>query len=135
MTRKVVIAGAGHAAGQVVATLRQKQFDGHVVLIGEERWLPYQRPPLSKKYLAGELPAERLFFKPPGFYEDPAIEVRPSTVVTAIDRDAQNVETSAGDTFDYDALVLAIGSHARTLNIDGENLAGVHYLRCLPAGP
>ena len=59
MSTSVVIAGAGHAAGQVVATLRQKQFDGMITLIGEEPWLPYQRPPLSKKFLAGELLAER----------------------------------------------------------------------------
>ena len=73
MAQTVVIAGAGHAAGQIVATLRKKQFDGDIVLIGDESWLPYQRPPLSKKYLAGELPAERLHFKPPDFYDYPAV--------------------------------------------------------------
>ncbi|MGH8166297.1 MAG: FAD-dependent oxidoreductase, partial [Woeseiaceae bacterium] len=67
-TSKVVIAGAGHAAGQLVATLRQKKHEGEILLIGEEPWLPYQRPPLSKKFLAGELPAERLYVKPPSFY-------------------------------------------------------------------
>jgi len=60
MTETVVIAGAGHAAGQVVATLKHKKFAGRIVLVGEESHLPYQRPPLSKKFLAGELQAERL---------------------------------------------------------------------------
>jgi 3-phenylpropionate/trans-cinnamate dioxygenase ferredoxin reductase subunit len=79
MTQRVVIAGAGHAAGQVVASLKQKKFDGIIVLVGEEAWLPYQRPPLSKKYLAGEMPAERLYVKPSSFYDDPAIEVHLNT--------------------------------------------------------
>ena len=57
MANKIVIVGAGHAAGQVVATLKQKKYEGNICLIGEEAYLPYQRPPLSKKYLAGELPA------------------------------------------------------------------------------
>ena len=131
MAQKVVIAGAGHAAGQVVATLRQKQFDGDIVLIGEERWLPYQRPPLSKKYLAGELPAERLHFKPPDFYDDPAVDVRLNTEISAVHCVDHNIETAAGDRVDYDKLVLALGSRARQLNVAGNNLGGVHYLRTI----
>ena len=131
MAQKVVIAGAGHAAGQVVATLRQKQFDGDIVLIGEERWLPYQRPPLSKKYLAGELPAERLHFKPPDFYDDPAVDVRLNTEISAVHCVDHNIETAAGDRVDYDKLVLALGSRARQLNVEGNNLGGVHYLRTI----
>jgi len=131
VAQKVVIAGAGHAAGQVVATLRQKQFDGDIVLIGEERWLPYQRPPLSKKYLAGELPAERLHFKPPDFYEDPAVEVRLNTEISAVHCVDHNIETASGDRVDYDKLVLALGSRARPLNVEGNNLGGVHYLRTI----
>ena len=131
MAQKVVIAGAGHAAGQVVATLRQKQFDGDIVLIGEERWLPYQRPPLSKKYLAGELPAERLHFKPRVFYDDPAVEVRLNTEISAVDCVDHNIETASGDRVDYDKLVLALGSRARRLNVEGSNLGRVHYLRTI----
>ena len=59
MTERVVIAGAGHAAGQVVASLKMQKFDGEIVLVGDEPHLPYQRPPLSKKFLSGDLPAER----------------------------------------------------------------------------
>ena len=129
MTENVVIAGAGHAAGQVVASLRQKKFAGRIVLIGEESWLPYQRPPLSKKFLAGALSAERLYFKPASFYDDPDIEVHLGTRITAIDRDACSVISGDGDVFTYDKLVLALGSRPRTLSLPGADLAGIHYLR------
>jgi len=131
MVQRVVIAGAGHAAGQVVASLKQKKFDGTIVLIGEERWLPYQRPPLSKKYLAGEMPAERLYVKPSSFYDDPAIEVHRNTEIVAIHRHDRNIETAAGDRIDYDKLVLATGSRARLLDVAGSDLNGVHYLRSI----
>jgi 3-phenylpropionate/trans-cinnamate dioxygenase ferredoxin reductase subunit len=131
VAQKVVIAGAGHAAGQVLATLRQKQFDGDIVLVGAESWLPYQRPPLSKKYLAGELPAERLHFRPPDFYDDPAVEVRLNTEIVAIHCADHNIETASGGRVDYDKLILALGSRPRPLNVEGSNLDGVHYLRTI----
>lgn len=126
---KVVIAGAGHAAGQAVATLKQKNFAGQIVLLGNENWYPYQRPPLSKKFLAGELPAERLYVKPPSFYEDDNIVVRLGTRVSAIDRASRRVQTADGDDFEYDKLILALGSKPRRIAVPGEALAGVHYLR------
>jgi len=126
---RIVVAGAGHAAGQVVATLRQRHFSGQIVLVGEEPWLPYQRPPLSKKFLAGEIPAKRLFLKPESFYDDPQIQVRLETRVTAIDRDAKMLRVDSGDDIGYDKLVLALGSRARTLDIEGADLKGVHCLR------
>jgi len=126
---RIVVAGAGHAAGQVVATLRQRHFSGQIVLVGEEPWLPYQRPPLSKKFLAGEIPAKRLFLKPESFYDDPQIQVRLETRVTAIDRDAKMLRVDSGDDIGYDKLVLALGSRARTLDIEGTDLKGVHSLR------
>ena len=129
MTETVVIVGAGHAAGQVVASLRQKKFAGRIVLIGEESWLPYQRPPLSKKFLAGALSAERLYFKPASFYDDPDIEVHLGTRITSIDRDTCSVKSRDGDVFTYDKLVLALGSRPRTLSLPGADLAGIHYLR------
>ncbi|MGI9225925.1 MAG: NAD(P)/FAD-dependent oxidoreductase [Woeseiaceae bacterium] len=131
MVQRVVIAGAGHAAGQVIASLKQKKFDGTIVLIGEEPWLPYQRPPLSKKYLAGEMPAERLYVKPSSFYDDPAIEVHRSTEIAAIHRDDRNIETTSGDRIAYDKLVIATGSRARQLDVAGSDLNGVHYLRSI----
>ncbi|MDX1480329.1 MAG: FAD-dependent oxidoreductase [Woeseiaceae bacterium] len=131
MSDSVVIAGAGHAAGQVVATLKQKKFDGPVVMLGEEPYLPYQRPPLSKKFLAGEMPAERLYFKPPSFYDDDNIEIVLDTRVERIDRDGHTVRTADGREFTYGKLVLATGSRVRRLRVEGNDLEGVHYLRTI----
>lgn len=128
MVERVVIAGAGHGAGQAVAALKQKNFDGEIVLVGDEPYLPYQRPPLSKKYLAGELAVERLLFKPEAFYDQPNFDVRLSTRVTSIDRGERRVATEAGPV-EYDWLILATGSRVRRLMIDGADLDGVHYLR------
>jgi len=131
VTERVVIAGAGHAAGQLVASLKRQKFDGQIVLVGDEAYLPYQRPPLSKKFLSGDLAAERLYVKPPAFYDDPQIELRLETVVTKIDRDNNALGTKNGDDIPYDKLILALGSRVRRLSIDGADLAGVHYLRTI----
>jgi 3-phenylpropionate/trans-cinnamate dioxygenase ferredoxin reductase subunit len=131
VTEKIVIAGAGHAAGQIITTLRQQKFEGQIVLIGDEPYLPYQRPPLSKKFLAGEMPAERLYVKPESFYEDPRIDLRLETTVTAIDREAKTVKIEDGDDIAYDKLVLSLGSRARTLPVEGADLQRVHYLRSI----
>jgi 3-phenylpropionate/trans-cinnamate dioxygenase ferredoxin reductase subunit len=114
-----------------VASLRQKGFDGRIVLVGEEAWLPYQRPPLSKKFLAGELPAERLYVKPADFYDAPDIDVLLKTRIAAIDRAEQSVVTSAGEQIAYDTLVLATGSRVRRVDVPGSDLEGVHYLRSI----
>jgi len=131
MGNTVAIVGAGHAAGQVVATLKQKKFDGKIVLIGEEPWLPYQRPPLSKKFLAGELPAERLHFKPESFYDDPAIEIRLNTRIEAVDRGGKTLRTTDGETLAFDKLVFATGTRPRLLDLPGVELTGIHYLRTI----
>jgi len=127
----VVIAGAGHAAGQVVATLKQKKFAGRIVLIGDEPYLPYQRPPLSKKYLAGELDAERLHFKPASFYDAANIELRLNTRVERIAADTHTLYTGNGDSIVYDKLVLALGSRVRHIPLPGTELDGVYYLRTI----
>jgi 3-phenylpropionate/trans-cinnamate dioxygenase ferredoxin reductase component len=129
MSSKVVIAGAGQAAGQVVASLRQKKYGGKIVLLGDEKHYPYQRPPLSKKFLAGKIPAERLYVKPPAFYDDPGIDVRLSTRVTSIDPSGKIVTDSNGQKYDYDDLVIATGARVRKLDLPGSGLAGIHYLR------
>lgn len=131
MTEKIVIAGAGHAAGQIVSTLRQQDFDGQIVLIGDEPYLPYQRPPLSKKFLASEMPVERLYVKPEHFYDDPEIDVRLQTTITAIDRDAKTLKIDGGEDIDYDKLILALGSRPRPLSVEGANLESVHCLRTI----
>ncbi|MCH9693975.1 MAG: FAD-dependent oxidoreductase [Gammaproteobacteria bacterium] len=129
MTDQIVIAGAGHAAGQVVATLKQQKFAGSIILIGEEPYLPYQRPPLSKKFLSGEMPPERLYVKPASFYDDPQIELRLDTRVTSIDRNERRIMTSTDDGIHYDKLILALGSRVRRMAVPGAELAGIHYLR------
>jgi 3-phenylpropionate/trans-cinnamate dioxygenase ferredoxin reductase subunit len=131
LTKRVVIAGAGHAAGQVVASLRQFKFDGQIVLVGDEPYLPYQRPPLSKKFLSGDLPAERLYVKPESFYDDPAISLQLDTSIAAIDREAKCLRIEDGDDVEFDTLVIATGSRVRRLPIEGADLKGVHYLRSI----
>jgi 3-phenylpropionate/trans-cinnamate dioxygenase ferredoxin reductase subunit len=131
MVDTVVIAGAGHGAGQVVATLKQKKFAGKIILIGDEPYLPYQRPPLSKKFLSGDLDAERLHFKPASFYDDPQISVHLGTSVASIDRTGKKIATSDGVEFTYDKLVLALGSRVRKIDIPGHDLPGIHYLRSI----
>lgn len=129
MVEKVVIVGAGHASGQLVASLKQHKFAGPILLIGDEPYLPYQRPPLSKKFLAGELTADRLLVKPESFYDDAQIEVRLNTRVTEIDRERKTVKTDSDDEIQYDKLILALGSRVRQLPVEGIDLDGVHYLR------
>jgi 3-phenylpropionate/trans-cinnamate dioxygenase ferredoxin reductase subunit len=131
MTAKLIIVGAGHAAGQAVATLRQKKFAGEVRLIGAERWLPYQRPPLSKKFLAGQLPAERLYVKPPAFYDDPSVAGELGTRIARIDRKRRQVVPEIGPAAPYDKLILAVGASARRLDLPGCELPGIHYLRTI----
>lgn len=131
MTHNVVIAGAGHAAGQAVVTLMHHDFPGRIVLVGEEPQLPYQRPPLSKKYLAGELAAERLYLKPPSFFDDPRIEVLSRTRVEHVDREACRLQTADGAPIPYDTLILATGSRVRRLDVEGAALGGIFYLRTI----
>ncbi len=129
--KRIVIAGAGHAAGQLIASLQQKKFAGDIVLVGDEKFLPYQRPPLSKKFLAGEMPAERLFFRPASFYENAGVDLRLHTRVSTIDRVAKSLITETGEEFSYDTLVLATGSRVRVVPVPGHDLDGVHYLRSI----
>lgn len=114
-----------------MATLLQKKFAGEIVLIGEEPWLPYQRPPLSKKFLAKEMPPERLHFKADSFYDHAQIRVLLNTTVDSIDRDGKTVTTGSGETISYDQLVLSLGSSVKKLELPGSELPGIHYLRTI----
>lgn len=127
----VLIVGAGHAAGQACASLRQEGFEGKIILIGDEPYLPYQRPPLSKKFLSGEIGVDRVHFKPPEFYIDADIEFKLETRVAAIDRQSRLVTLEGGDELAYDKLILATGSRVRRLACPGHELEGVHYLRTI----
>ncbi|MDZ7711471.1 MAG: FAD-dependent oxidoreductase [Roseovarius sp.] len=127
----VVVIGAGQAGASLVARLRSQGFDGAITLLGEEPVPPYQRPPLSKKYLLGEMALERLFLRPESAYAEAGIDLRTATRVTAIDRAAQEVVTGE-DRLGYDTLVLATGSRPRRLPpAIGGDLGGVHVVRTL----
>lgn len=129
MYQQIVIAGAGQAAVQAVATLRRAGYAGGLTLVGEEPWLPYQRPPLSKKYLAGALERERLFIRPEKFFTEHQVALRLGRRVTAIERREQRLRLDDGEVLAYDALLLATGSQPRRLLTPGANLSGVYYLR------
>lgn len=131
MTQHLVIVGGGQAATQAVQTSRQLGFDGDITLIGEEALLPYQRPPLSKKYLAGMLERERLFLRPAKFYEDRRVNLRLGSRVEEVDLASRRLSLASSDHVSYDYLLLALGSRPRRLDVPGENLRGVHYLRTI----
>jgi 3-phenylpropionate/trans-cinnamate dioxygenase ferredoxin reductase component len=131
MYERIVIAGGGQAAVQTVDTLRRKGFTGQIVLVGDEPWLPYQRPPLSKKYLAGALERERLLLRPLHFYETHSIETRLGRRVEEISRREQRLRLDDGSTVAYDALLIATGSRPRALAAPGADLEGVYFLRTI----
>ncbi|MCB1683014.1 MAG: NAD(P)/FAD-dependent oxidoreductase, partial [Pseudomonadales bacterium] len=127
----IVIAGAGHAAGQAAASLRQEGYTDEIILIGDEPYVPYQRPPLSKQYLSGEQGIERVYLRPEKFYTDNNISVKTSTRVTAIDTAAHTVSTDKGETITYEKLLIATGGRPRKLSIPGSDQKGIHYLRSI----
>ena len=109
-----IVIGAGQAGAEVVSKLRAEGYEGRVVLIGQENYLPYQRPPLSKKYMAGEMALERLFLKPKEFYQDKGIELLIGQSALKINPIEQEIEFTDG-ILNYDHLVLATGSKPREL--------------------
>lgn len=130
-TRSVVVVGGGQAAASAIMALRQWGFDGGITLIGDEPFPPYQRPPLSKAYMKGEMAEERLFFKHAPWYEDNGIDLVLATEATAIDRDGKSVEIEHGGHVDYDTLIVCTGSRARKLELPGAKLDNVFDLRSL----
>lgn len=127
----VVIVGAGHAGGILADSLRVQGYEGAITLVGDEPMLPYQRPPLSKGYLLGEVSAEQLFLKPTDYYALKDIGFLANTEVKSLDRASQTVALSNGDTLTYDHLVLATGARPRMLDVAGADLGGIHPLRTL----
>jgi 3-phenylpropionate/trans-cinnamate dioxygenase ferredoxin reductase component len=131
MYEHIVIAGGGQAAVQAVDTLRRKGFTGKLTMVGDEPWLPYQRPPLSKKYLAGALERERLMIRPAQFFAEHRVDAHLGRRVTTIAPRERHVRLDDGLVLPYDALMLATGSRPRRLPVPGADLAGVHYLRTI----
>jgi 3-phenylpropionate/trans-cinnamate dioxygenase ferredoxin reductase subunit len=127
---RLVVAGGGQAAFALVAKLRALKDERPVTIVAAEASYPYQRPPLSKKYLLGEMTLDRLLYRPESWYGEHNVDVRLSTTVTAIDRAAKTVTLSDGSKVDYDVLALATGSTPRRLPAGvGGDLDGVFVVR------
>jgi 3-phenylpropionate/trans-cinnamate dioxygenase ferredoxin reductase subunit len=124
-----VIVGGGLAGAKAAETLRAEGFDGRVVLLGAESERPYERPPLSKDYLRGEVGREKVYVHEDGFYEENEIELRVRTSVAAIDAAAREAVLESGERLAFDRLLLATGAAPRKLDVPGHDLEGIHYLR------
>jgi 3-phenylpropionate/trans-cinnamate dioxygenase ferredoxin reductase subunit len=126
-----IIAGASLAGAKAAEELRQRGFDGRVLLIGAEPERPYERPPLTKDYLRDESPRDKAYVHAEGFYAEQQIELLTETVVTAVDPAASAVSLGDGRELQFDRLLLSTGAEPRRIPIAGADLDGVHYLRSL----
>ncbi|NWL81019.1 pyridine nucleotide-disulfide oxidoreductase [Pseudomonas taiwanensis] len=127
-----VIVGGGHAGSEAAVSLRQNGFDGRILIISDEPGLPYQRPPLSKAFLAGTLGAEALPIRPAATYEKSGIEILNGTSVSGVDLEGHSVQLADGSSLTWTHLVLATGSRARRLQVAGlgeRQPDNLHYLR------
>jgi 3-phenylpropionate/trans-cinnamate dioxygenase ferredoxin reductase subunit len=126
---EVLIVGAGHAGAQAAIALRQAKYEGSIAIVGEEPELPYERPPLSKDYLAGEKPFERIMIRPPAFWGERDVTMLTGKRVVSVDPAAHHVTTADGETLGYGNLIWATGGSPRSLVCSGHDLAGVHAVR------
>jgi len=131
MPEHLMIAGGGQAATQAAHSARQAGFEGQISLFAEEAYLPYQRPPLSKRFLAGDLEQDRLPLKPEQFYRTRDIDVHLGTRVDSFEPSQRRVHLNTGEALDYSHLLLATGSEPRRLEVPGGQLKGIHYLRSI----
>jgi 3-phenylpropionate/trans-cinnamate dioxygenase ferredoxin reductase subunit len=127
--QRIVIVGASLAGARAAATLREDGFEGPLVLVGAERQLPYNRPPLSKGYLRGEEQFDDQLVNPDAFYADREIELRLGALATAIDAGRKVVVLEGGDRIRYDRLLVATGGRNRALATPGVDLDGIFQLR------
>lgn len=131
MSAPLVILGAGQAAAQAVTSLKAEGFASPIVVVGEEPYLPYQRPPLSKAYLGDEMSEDRLELKAPTFYADAGAELRLSTRAVRLLPSEKAVELSDGARLSYASLLIATGTRARALPVPGADLPGVFSIRSI----
>jgi 3-phenylpropionate/trans-cinnamate dioxygenase ferredoxin reductase subunit len=124
-----VIVGASLAGAKAAETLREEGFDGRVVLVGTEEERPYERPPLSKDYLRGEVGLEKVYVHDEGFYAEQDIELRLGRTAVSLDTASMRLELDDGEQLSYDRLLLATGAEPRRLSVPGAQLDGVFYLR------
>ena len=126
-----VVIGAGQAGIQVCNTLRNSGFAGKLILIGDETILPYQRPPLSKSFLLGDIDEQRLFFRPQAHFEKQSIKPLLGAKVIRIDRVSKEITLEGDTTLNYTKLALTTGTRVRKLDCEGANSSQVHYIRSL----
>lgn len=132
MTDTIIVIGGGQAAAAFVARMRELKPAGHIVIIGNEDCHPYQRPPLSKKYMTGEMTTERLLLRPADWYAGAGVDCRLGATATKISPEAKTVTLQDGEVLSYDSLLIATGSHPRSLPAAaGGDLDGVYVLRSL----
>jgi 3-phenylpropionate/trans-cinnamate dioxygenase ferredoxin reductase subunit len=131
VTDTFVIVGAGLAGAKAAEALRAQGFDGRLILLGGEHHAPYERPPLSKDYLNGKIPREKVFAHAHRWYADHDVELRSGQFVTGLDCAAGSVELADGSVVSYDKLLLTTGASPRELQVPGADARGVHYLRTL----
>lgn len=125
----MVIVGTGHGGAQAGIALRQQGFDGSILMIGRDSNPPYERPPLSKDYLAGEKPFERILIRPEQFWADKDIELRLGVSVTRVDPEAKVLTLAPQGMIEYGRLIWATGGDPRRLSCPGAHLDGVHCVR------
>ncbi|HXD65857.1 MAG TPA: FAD-dependent oxidoreductase [Solirubrobacteraceae bacterium] len=124
-----VIVGASLAGAKAAGELRERGFDGRVVLVGAESERPYERPPLSKEYLQGTSERQKAYVHDEAFYDQQDIELRLGTAAESIDPASATVTLAGGEELSYDALLLTTGAQPRVISVPGAELGGVHYLR------
>jgi 3-phenylpropionate/trans-cinnamate dioxygenase ferredoxin reductase subunit len=124
-----LIVGAGHGGAQAAIALRQVKFEGSIALLGDEPELPYERPPLSKEYLSGDKPFERLLIRPASFWAEREVSLLSGRRVVSVDAEAHQLRCADGAPIGYGRLVWATGGAPRRLACEGHDLAGVHTLR------
>ena len=125
----VIIVGTGHGGAQAAIALRQAGFEGSILMLGRDSEPPYERPPLSKEYFAGDKPFERIMIRPVQFWADKNVTLRLGTEVVAVDAAAHSLSLADGSTLEYGKLVWAAGGDPRRLSCEGGDLAGVHAVR------
>jgi 3-phenylpropionate/trans-cinnamate dioxygenase ferredoxin reductase component len=125
----VLVVGAGHGGAQAAIALRQRKFDGSILVVGEEPELPYERPPLSKEYFSQEKPFEQMLIRPAQFWEERHVTMALNTRVASVNVTARTVDLDDGRTIGYGSLVWAAGGRARGLSCSGHTLKGVHSVR------
>tara|TARA_B110000014_G_scaffold40075_1_gene26149 strand:+ start:43 stop:1257 length:1215 start_codon:yes stop_codon:yes gene_type:complete len=129
--KDLVIVGGGQSAAQCVLTLRRNDFKAPITIISEEHHLPYQRPPLSKEYLAGEVSLDRVYMKSQDFFDQNNVVIKHSMKAISLDRESKTVNLSSGDNIEYKNLVIATGSRVRELDVEGSHLKNINYLRTI----